>query len=290
MKPRRLRLGLLVRAKHAPVAHHRHPWTAQFRFNLVDLVTKSLEIIGVAAINLEGHRFALTVRQQADAGLFLAGLGIAIIPPIGQGIVGALQITAGHSIQKKLVRGWRGPGLPETAFAERVAVFQPSAIGREIILGEGVPPTQPRGGCAAGGRPHHGQQGGAGTQHAGEHLPVSQFGGRGNAQSLLDAQLVGNLMDGPQAPKAFGLAQLPRTVGNAGQLGEGIGGVGDRVADGGEDRSRQMRQDSQSLGFDTGADTAGLAQEDGGVNLAALAFGDNFGDNNAYIILYLTPL
>ena len=112
----------------------------------------------------------------------------------------------------------------------------------------------------------------------------------GDAEGLLDAQLPGDLVGRPDGPETLGLTQLQRAVGARGQFGERVGRLGDGLADGGQHRGGQMGQDGEGFGFDGGADADGLAQEDGGVNLAALAFGDNFGDKHAYIIANIQTL
>src|SRR6266567_9547941 len=141
MKLRLLGHRLLVGANHAPVPYQRDARTAQLLFDLVDLLAKGLEVAGVAPINLDGDRLALAVGQQSDHDLFFALLVVAIISPSRQGIVVALQIAAGHIVEKELVLGWGGPRLPETPFDDGVATFQPGAVGIEVVFGEGAMPT-----------------------------------------------------------------------------------------------------------------------------------------------------
>ena len=167
MKVRLLGRRLLVGANHAPVAHQGDALTAQLLFDLVDLLAEGLEVAGVAPINLDGNRLALAVGQQADHDLFFAFLVVAVISPGRQGVVVALQIAAGHIVEKELVLGLGGAGLPEAAFDDGVAAFQPGAIGVEIVFGEGAAPAQQGGGGAGGGQADHGQQGGAGAQARG---------------------------------------------------------------------------------------------------------------------------
>ena len=183
-----------------------------------------------------------------------------------------------------MIFGWGGPGLPEAALDEGVAAFQPSAVGIEVVLGEGAAPPQQRGGRAGGGQAHHGQQGRAGAQHAGQNLPVAQLGGAGDAQGRFETQALGDLVDRPEGAKALGWPQAQRGVGPVGELGQGVQRLGQGAAHGGQEGGGQVGEDGEGLGFDGGADAVGLAQEDGGVGLAALAFGDNFGDKHAYSI------
>ncbi len=156
MKVRLLSGRLLVGANHAPVAHQGDALTAQLFFDLVDLLAEGLEIAGVAPINLDGDRLALAVGQQADHDLLFAFLVIPIIAPSGQGVVVALQIAAGHIIEKELVLGLGGTGLPEAPFDDGVAAFQPGAVGVEIVFGEGAAPAQQSGLRAGGGQADHG--------------------------------------------------------------------------------------------------------------------------------------
>src|SRR2546428_6833798 len=138
MKLRLLGRRLLVGANHAPVPYQRDARTAQLLFDLVDLLAKGLEVAGVAPISLDGDRFALAVGQQSDHDLFFALLVVAIISPSRQGIVVALQIAAGHIVEKELFLGWGGPRLPKAPFDEGVETFPPGPAGREIGFGEGA--------------------------------------------------------------------------------------------------------------------------------------------------------
>src|ERR1039458_9874082 len=91
--------GLLVRANHAPVAHHRYPRTAQFLFELVDLWAEGFQVVGVAAIDLDGNRLAPAVGQQAHHDLLFSILVITVITPGRQGVVIPFSPTAPTSLQ-----------------------------------------------------------------------------------------------------------------------------------------------------------------------------------------------
>ena len=58
MKLRLLGGRLLVGANHAPVPHQGDALAAQLLFDLVDLLAESLEVAGVAPVNLDGDRLA----------------------------------------------------------------------------------------------------------------------------------------------------------------------------------------------------------------------------------------
>ena len=62
---------LLGGANHAPVAHQSDALTAQLLLDLVNLLTKGLEVDGVAPINLDGNRLPLAVGQQPNHHLTL---------------------------------------------------------------------------------------------------------------------------------------------------------------------------------------------------------------------------
>jgi len=68
--------------------------------------------------------------------------------------------------------------LPEPAFDDGMAAFEPGPIGIEIVLGKGAAPTQDRRRRAGGREPDHGQQGDARAQDASQDLPVAQRGRR----------------------------------------------------------------------------------------------------------------
>src|SRR5208283_3306949 len=85
-------------------------------------------------------------------------------------------------------------------------------------------------------------------------------------------------------------AQLQRAVGDLGRWGGRVHRLGNGLTDGGQDRGRQVSQDGDGFGFNGGADTDRLTQKDGGIGLAVLAFGDNFGYKHAYIIVNIIGL
>jgi len=166
----------------------------------------------------------------------------------------------------------------KAAFDHGVAPFQPGAVGVEIVFGEGAAPAQQWGGGASGGQPDHGQQGGAGAQDPGQDLPIAQLRLAGYAQGLFDAQLLGELIGGPDRAEALGGAQAQRAGGSVGQGGQRVGGASEGAADRLQDVGREAGKDGEGSGFDLGAAAVGLAQEDGSVGLALFAFGDNVCD------------
>jgi hypothetical protein len=174
--------------------------------------------------------------------------------------------------------------LPQAPLNDGMAAFQPGAVGIEIVFGKSLAPAQESRGGAGGGQADHGQQGGARTQDSRQDLPVAQLGLRGHAQGLLDAQLLGQLIDRPEGAQALGRTQPQRTVGGVSQGGQRVSGLGDGAAHGLQDVGRHTGQDSQGFGFDFSAHPEGLAQEDGNIGLAVFAFGDDFGNKHAYIV------
>jgi hypothetical protein len=81
-----------------------------------------------------------------------------------------------HDACGKYLGAWGGAGLPEAAFDDGVAAFQPGAIGLKIVFGEGAAPAQQGGSRTGGGQADHGQQGGTRAQHAGQDRPITQLG------------------------------------------------------------------------------------------------------------------
>jgi hypothetical protein len=106
----------------------------------------------------------------------------------------------------------------------------------------------------------------------------------GYAEGFLKAQLLGELIDRPEGAEALGLTQPERTVGSIRHLAERVSGSGDGAADGLQNVDGEMGQDGEGFGFDDGTDPRGLAEEDGGVGLAAFALGDDFGNKHDDII------
>ena len=100
--------------------------------------------------------------------------------------------------------------------------------------------------------------------------------------------MLGELIDRPEGAEALGLTQQQRTVGSMGPLAEGVSGLGDGATDGVQNRDWEMSQDGEGFGFDDGTDPGGFAEKDGGVGLAAFAFGADFGNTDDYILYSLS--
>ncbi|MCX6922570.1 MAG: hypothetical protein NT154_05045, partial [Verrucomicrobia bacterium] len=83
--------------------------------------------------------------------------------------------------------------------------------------------------------------------------------------------------------EAFGGTEAEGRDGSLGQFGEGIGGMSDGVADGGQDVGGEVGEDGEGSGFDGGAEAVGLAEEEGRVGLTVVAFGDDFGNKHDYM-------
>jgi hypothetical protein len=81
-----------------------------------------------------------------------------------------------HDACRKYLGAWGGAGLPEAAFDDGVAAFQPGAIGLKIVFGEGAAPAQQGGSRTGGGQADHDQQGGTRAQPAGQDRPITQLG------------------------------------------------------------------------------------------------------------------
>ena len=71
-------------------------------------------------------------------------------------------------------------------------------------------------------------------------------------------------------------------------MAEGVSGLGDGATDGVQNRDWEMGQDGEGFGFDDGTDPGEFAEEEGGVGLAAFAFGADFGNTDDYILYSLS--
>ena len=225
-----------------------------------------LDVGGVAGKHFDRQRASLGVGEQADHDLPLARLAIAIVAEGGEGVVLALQIRAGHVVEKDIRRRHHLSLSKQPAFDVLLMVRQPIEIGVEVVFVETDHAQRRADGVTA--RQTNRRQTRALIERAGDDLPQRQLALPVRAQGRHEAEFARQLIEDPDRPNRGTLLQLQPPLAGGRQDARQVFLVLQRQADRLDLLRLAMGEVAEGPMFDLAVLAVGFAQQVARVGLA----------------------